>query len=755
MACPYYPYCSCGHCSSDVSTRFPESPLQLNPPEQSVSIPAIADQLQGPQTMSSVAVQQQYTQHTLFGSFALQSGPEGIPNYIYHEDEVSSLDEHSFRQQDPPNNQYGDSDYLPHQGNSSLLDLPHHGNSPLLDCRVALHVFNTSQPDFQTMEYIPVEPHLNPEALSFTPSCVSVLNPDATAFVPSTSSRKGLNPEAAAYLPAGTVWMNGWVYVPQEDFDEEALFFAASQMSPDECARAPLLWPFAFHHLNYFGQQIDGKSHTTPAATLAILKSRNKYEAAKYSENLRISVLHARASLWLDPLVFVGNFEAIWSLVGTQLQDSATGACYKLYHPSGEWKADEWDEDDDYPVLDPEDPDKYTAGQIIINGRFDESFFNRGEDIAELNYEHEQFKSIQWEKRMNRLAGQAAPKSRLRICTAVDDLNQEVECFQTRFDALNPPLPSRWADLSDDEDDELCEATADSQSLRCLPGQGADLILAEDYEDEVDQSPPRKCLFTTKTRLETIPEEDEEEDQQQETLPGQPASLSAALAPRDPHDEAKAAVANDPLRTAKIAIHNVADENERDIIGTPINTNFTLRKKPHPQQASLRVVFNEINTTGLLPGASTTVARPKRVRFSFPLVTVTYNPSPPASPAFLLSSSFSLTAAFTYGPRRTTRLIDSAASASTARDSSEHLAPTPALPTFTRVRPSWYLRHSGWTNFGLTTPSDPIDPNLSRVVAQGVLSVPRRRQASPSRWMKTGRKLWGKVKGLVATNATD
>lgn len=714
-----------------------------------------------------MAVQQQHAQYTLFGSVAPRSGPREISNHIYQENEASSLDKHSFRQQDPLNNQYGYSDCL-----------SQYGNNPYLDSRVSLDDFNTSQPDFQTTEYEPVESHLNPEAPSFTPSCGSGLNPEATAIVPSRSLREGLNPEAAAYLPAGTVWMNGWVYVPQQDFDEEALFFAASQLSPDECARAPLLWPFTFHHLNYFGQQINGKSHTTPAATLAILKSRSKYEAAKYSENLRISVLHARATRWLDPLVFVGNFEAIWNLVGTDLQDSTTGACYKFYHPSGEWKADDWDEDDDYPVLDPEDPDKYNAGHIIINGRFDESFFNRGDDIAELNYEHEQFKSRQWEKRMSRLAGRAAPKSRLHTCTTVDDLDQEVGCFQTRFDALNPPLPSRWADLSDDEEDEPCKVTTDSQSLRrlpvqeeqnlsphrgscgsslisqserSLPTQGDDLNLTEDEdeEDEADQGPPTKCLFTTKTRLETIPEENE----QQETLSGQPPNPAGTLFPSGPLDQAKAPVAGDPLPTATTAVNNATDENDIEIIGAPINTNITLRKKPR-QQKALRVIFKEINTTGL-PGASTAIARHKRVRFSFPLVTVAYHPSPPASPTFLLDSSFSITAAFTYGPQRSTRLINNFADSAAARDSSEHLTPTPALPTFTRVRPGWSLRHSGWTNFGLKTLSAPIDPNLTRVAAQGVLTVPYRRQPSPSRWAKTGRKVWEKVKGLVVKNASD
>lgn len=541
MAYPSYADCSCNYCSSTVSLHFPES--------QQPSVRAIryTDDLQNTQT--PLPAQQQYSQDTVPSLNAL----EASTGHTYQKHELSNLDDHSFYQR-----------YLP--------ILSQNGDNPCLDGCVASNNFDVSHPGVQTPEDVSVELHLNPEAPSFTPSPVDSrdelnleapsfvrfsfkpgheLDPEAATFVPSTSSRNGLGPETPAFLPAGTVPNSEWIHETQEDFDGEARFFTASQLSPDEFAAAPLLWPFAFHHLNYFGQPVNGKSFTTPAATLAILKSNGKYRAAKYAENLRIRVLQAGASIYLDPLLFVGDFEALWTLEGTELQEAATGACYKLYHPHGEWKADNWDEDDDYPVLDPEDPDKHPPGHIIINGKFNENFFDRGDDIVELNSQYEQFVSRQLETRNRIRARQAAPKSGLRICTTADDLDQEVESFKTRFEAYDKPLQLKWANLSDDEEDELCAATDDSWKSRCLQPQGGQgqqpqsdcpCSIQEEptHQDQsegslltrgADRRSPREALFTPCLLM--ISEEDEEN---QNTISGQlfdPADLPLPSNPEE------------------------------------------------------------------------------------------------------------------------------------------------------------------------------------------------------------------------------
>ncbi len=122
------------------------------------------------------------------------------------------------------------------------------------------------------------------------------------------------------------------------------------------------------HHINFFGQLVYTKSATSPAATIAILKSSTKWFGVVNTSRLRISVLVASASRLLDPVVYYGKPEALAQLRGTALEDACIGQCDKFYSNNGWWQDDEYTEEEYIPRVDTLESVHYKEGEVVING---------------------------------------------------------------------------------------------------------------------------------------------------------------------------------------------------------------------------------------------------------------------------------------------------------------------------------------------------------------------------------------------------
>jgi hypothetical protein len=122
------------------------------------------------------------------------------------------------------------------------------------------------------------------------------------------------------------------------------------------------------HHINFFGQLVYTKSATSPAATIAVLKSSTKWFGVVNTSRLRISVLVAFASRLLDPIVYYGKPEVLDQLRGTALEKACIGQCDKFYSKNGWWQEDEYTEEEYIPRIDTLDPGHYQQDQVVING---------------------------------------------------------------------------------------------------------------------------------------------------------------------------------------------------------------------------------------------------------------------------------------------------------------------------------------------------------------------------------------------------
>ncbi|KAK5258121.1 hypothetical protein LTR20_005661 [Exophiala xenobiotica] len=122
------------------------------------------------------------------------------------------------------------------------------------------------------------------------------------------------------------------------------------------------------HHINFFGQLVYTKSATSPAATIAVLKSSTKWFGVVNTSRLRISVLVAFASRLLDPIVYYGKPEVLDQLRGTALEEACIGQCDKFYSNNGWWQEDEYTEEEYIPRIDTLDPGHYQEDQVVING---------------------------------------------------------------------------------------------------------------------------------------------------------------------------------------------------------------------------------------------------------------------------------------------------------------------------------------------------------------------------------------------------
>ncbi|KAK5057602.1 hypothetical protein LTR84_011602 [Exophiala bonariae] len=868
MADQYNPDCNCNNCLSTV--RLPSVILR----NSAIQGLWFTNEFQSAEHLRSQGPHSQFSEDTV----VILNEQQRV-NQLYQRQIITNPDEYSVYQQ-------------------NLRSPSDNGGNQLRDGGVTSNEFDPVTPDVQGDADTSVEQRLNPEAPALVfvaPNYGNGLNPEAPQFVPlSNGSRMGLNPEADTFVPStndtNRLDPEASMFLPdlatpdthlmphlvedfnevaledsdeetgedsheetEEDFDaeaeeisdEEARFMAASQLSPDDFATKPLLWPPPgdFHHINYFGHTVYAKSYTTPAANLAILKSRGKYRASKYAENLRLHTLHAQASQWLDPLVFTGNVAALWHLEGTKLQDAAIGACFKLCHPDGDWKTDSWDEDDDYPVMDPVDPDIYTPGHVIINGRFPEPFLDRIDDISELNAEYGRFTSRQEEKRRKIQAAKAASKSSPATNIKISGLNKtgndsaeaklEVsdkslptcgaktsndDPFKANVEAFDKPMPANWADFSDDEADEPSTITDESWRDRLLPPQEdqGQPPLSENSlavgKEPVDQDQGEVSLEfrVPKMKLPRMPllapflpviceEEDSEEDER--TLFIEPATSNNVLVQNVSEKPSEASVASDLAAGDETPLEDDLPSGILTNIVGPATNSLGLRRKPHQEQP-LYNIFNDIQTaesmdstvnhvdstttpdvtgftnaatdpveattrtpsmgltatsptssTSYRPKNSSRAGKQKSVRFASPIVAA--NPprvlralrNPPLVPVASLTAN--ATTIISRSPTSASASLTGIKKPSPVR-SSESLAPVPALPTFTPVRPrrSWFPRLSGRTHSRPATEAILQDSSLAPVhrKAEGQVTSRRRRCL-----LKAGSQLWKKFRGLLST----
>ncbi|KIX00002.1 uncharacterized protein Z518_10929 [Rhinocladiella mackenziei CBS 650.93] len=122
------------------------------------------------------------------------------------------------------------------------------------------------------------------------------------------------------------------------------------------------------HHFNFFGRPVYDKSSTTPAAIIAVLKSSPKHFAKTDPRDLRIHTTVSSASLFLDPVLYYGDADVLNKLRGSALENAVIGQCLKFYSRAGWWTMDRWSKDEDYPEVDPLDPNAYVEGWTIVNG---------------------------------------------------------------------------------------------------------------------------------------------------------------------------------------------------------------------------------------------------------------------------------------------------------------------------------------------------------------------------------------------------
>ncbi|KAK5445121.1 hypothetical protein LTS15_010212 [Exophiala xenobiotica] len=122
------------------------------------------------------------------------------------------------------------------------------------------------------------------------------------------------------------------------------------------------------HHVNFFGQLVYTKSATSPAATIAVLKSSTKWFGVVNTSRLRISVPVASASRLLDPVVYYGRPKVLDQLRGTALEEACIGQCDKFYSNNGWWQKDEYTEEEYIPRIDSLNHAHYNEGDVVING---------------------------------------------------------------------------------------------------------------------------------------------------------------------------------------------------------------------------------------------------------------------------------------------------------------------------------------------------------------------------------------------------
>ena len=116
------------------------------------------------------------------------------------------------------------------------------------------------------------------------------------------------------------------------------------------------------HHLNFQGQWLHEKSNNPSSVSLFAAVTASRQEVV-YNHISCKAVTKSQAAKRVDPFEFDGDLNSIneqvidskgnieWKWKGTALRDLATGRTSIVYEPHGTWGSDEYDDDEDVPLL--------------------------------------------------------------------------------------------------------------------------------------------------------------------------------------------------------------------------------------------------------------------------------------------------------------------------------------------------------------------------------------------------------------------
>lgn len=122
------------------------------------------------------------------------------------------------------------------------------------------------------------------------------------------------------------------------------------------------------HHINWCGNAVFNRTSTSPAVSLCVTVAPPKKEYFDFEINLCTSVLLRNAYHLVDPVLFTSDVNIFNDCSATELQNAVTDSCHKSYNDRGRWSSDDWEADEDIPVLDTMVARDYGAEATILNG---------------------------------------------------------------------------------------------------------------------------------------------------------------------------------------------------------------------------------------------------------------------------------------------------------------------------------------------------------------------------------------------------
>ncbi|KIW64094.1 hypothetical protein PV04_09052 [Phialophora macrospora] len=196
------------------------------------------------------------------------------------------------------------------------------------------------------------------------------------------------------------------------------------------------------HHINFFGRAVPHRSGTSPATTIAILKSNPKNLNVTTPDGLWKSTIMECATQMLDPIIYSGKPEILDTLRGTDLEDACIGYAEIIYTSLGWWLQDTYT-DEHRPVdSDALDPSTWPEGSIVMNG-VTEGFASRLEIITSSTEEKKSADDARKAALQYRLAKGRAPSPLGMYCWSQEDITQELAFVpRPRTGLLTPSFPS-------------------------------------------------------------------------------------------------------------------------------------------------------------------------------------------------------------------------------------------------------------------------------------------------------------------------
>lgn len=224
----------------------------------------------------------------------------------------------------------------------------------------------------------------------------------------------------------------GWILVDHDEYTDY-WNYSVEELVDDGCV----------HHINFFGRPVFSKTNTSPAVSIAVLKSRAKNLHITGPYDLRKGAIMTCAMDLIDPVIYYGDPEILEKHHGTELENKCIGACEKFYSQYGWWMQDSWGLDEHRPQIDLLDPHTYSEDATVING-VTEGFPNRTAIITQSTDERIKEDAARMAAVKGRIA-RGCVKSRLGMsCISSEDL-EEVPMFNTSRSAThqhpNRPAP--------------------------------------------------------------------------------------------------------------------------------------------------------------------------------------------------------------------------------------------------------------------------------------------------------------------------